>query len=202
MESNPRTAKDQGRGNGLPAEPTHGRVPPPLLPGAERRSVLRALIRSLLTVTGLVVVYYLLPLDRTFGPGTVVLLLIALVLVGAVVTLQVRRIIHSATPLLRAVESLALTVPLFLLIFAAVYELLSGTDPHAFSETLSRTDSLYFVVTVFATVGFGDITAVSQLARVIVTVQMVSDLLVLGVVVRAVATAAQRGNRNRRGEGH
>src|SRR6476469_4621693 len=123
MESNPRCANDQGRVNGLPAEPTRGRVPPPLLPGAERRSVLRALIRSLLTVTGLVVVYYLLPLDRKFGPGTVVLLLIALVLVGAVVTLQVRRIIHSATPLLRAVESLALTVPLFLLIFAAVYEL-------------------------------------------------------------------------------
>jgi hypothetical protein len=175
-------------------------VPPPLLPGAERRSVLRALIRSLLTVTGLVVVYYLLPLDRKFGPGTVVLLLIALVLVGAVVTLQVRRIIHSATPLLRAVESLALTVPLFLLIFAAVYQLLSGSDAHAFSEPLSRTDSLYFVITVFATVGFGDITAVSQLARVLVTVQMVSDLLVLGVVVRAVATAAQRGNRNRRSE--
>src|SRR6476660_335812 len=64
MESNPRTAKDQGRGNGLPAKPTRGRVPPPLLPGAERRSVLRALIRSLLSVTGLVVVYYLLPLDR------------------------------------------------------------------------------------------------------------------------------------------
>ena len=202
MESNPRTVKDQGRGDGLPAEATRHRVPPPLLPGPERRSVLWALIRSLLTVTGLVVVYYLLPLDRSFGPGTVALLLIALLLLTAVVTLQVRAIIHSPSPALRAVESLAFTVPLFLLTFAAVYELLSGSDPHAFSESLSRTDSLYFVVTVFATVGFGDITAVSQLARVIVTVQMVSDLLVLGVVVRAVATAAQRGTRNRRGEGH
>jgi hypothetical protein len=200
MERKPRTAEDREPGDELPAGETHDRVPPPILPPRQRRSAVRALIRSLLTVTGLVVLYYLLPLDRSFGPGTVALLLAALVLLGAVVTLQVRAIVHSVSPALRAVESLALTVPLFLLIFAAVYQLLSGSDPNAFSAPLSRTDSLYFVITVFATVGFGDITAVSQLARVLVTVQMVSDLLVLGVVVRAVATAAQRGSRNRRGD--
>ena len=200
MEGKPRTADDGGHGDELPAGEARDGVPRPLVPRPERRSIVRALIRSLLTVTGLVVLYYLLPLDRSFGPGTVALLLVALLLLTAVVTLQVRAIIHSPSPALRAVESLALTVPLFLLIFAAVYELLSGSDPHAFSEPLSRTDSLYFVVTVFATVGFGDITAVSQLARVLVTIQMVSDLLVLGVVVRAVVTAAQRGSRDRRGD--
>ena len=33
--------------------------------------------------------------------------------------------------------------------------------PGAFTERMNRLDSLYFVITVFATVGFGDITAAS-----------------------------------------
>ena len=36
-----------------------------------------------------------------------------------------------------------------------------------FTEPLTRTDAQYFTVTIFATVGFGDITAVTQTARVV-----------------------------------
>jgi voltage-gated potassium channel len=172
--------------------PSPGRGAPPLVARPERRPALRSLLRSLLTVTALVLLYYLLPLDRAFGPGTITALAVALVLLTALVALQIRSIIRSPHPALRAFESLALTVPLFLLVFAMVYALLAGSDPRAFNEPLSRTDSLYFVVTVFATVGFGDITPVSQLARVLVTVQMVSNLLVLGLVVRAVMGAVRR----------
>jgi voltage-gated potassium channel len=168
-----------------------------VVPGAGRRSAARAVVRSLLTVVALVAVYYLLPLNRHFGAGTVIALAATLVCLTVLVTLQVRSIVRSRYPALRAVESLALTIPLFLLIFAVVYELLSTSDPHAFSEQLTRTDSLYFVVTVFATVGFGDITAVSEVARVLVTVQMVSDLLLIGLVVRAVLGAVQRSSRGR-----
>jgi Ion channel len=46
-------------------------------------------------------------------------------------------------------------------------------------------------VTVFGTVGFGDITAASQSARLVVTVQMLLDLLALGLVVRAFVSAVQ-----------
>jgi hypothetical protein len=60
-------------------------------------------------------------------------------------------------------------------------------------HTLTRTDSLYFTVTVFATVGFGDINATSQAARVLVTVQMVLDLIVLGLGIRVFTSAVQSG---------
>ena len=43
-----------------------------------------------------------------------------------------------------------------------------------------------------STVGFGDITAKTDVARIIVTIQMMLDLLVLGVVVRLIAEAARR----------
>ena len=38
-----------------------------------------------------------------------------------------------------------------------------------FSEPLTRTGALYFTVTVFSTVGFGDITAKTEAARLVVT---------------------------------
>ena len=60
-------------------------------------------------------------------------------------------------------------------------------------DSLTRTDSLYFTVTVFATVGFGDITATSQVARVAVIVQMLLDLLVLGLVVKVFLGAVEKG---------
>ena len=175
-------------------------MPDTEVPRQQRRPVARALARSLLTIAALLVVYYALPLDRTFGAGTLTVLVLSLICLTVLVVLQVRSILRSRYPALRALESMALTVPLFLLIFAAVYELLSTSEPQVFTEPLGRTDALYFVVTVFATVGFGDITAVSQLARILVTVQMIADLLLLGLVIRAVLGAVQHRTRNRTGD--
>ena len=69
-------------------------------------------------------------------------------------------------------------------------------DPGAFSqEDLTRTDALYLSVTIFSTVGFGDISATSQSARLVVTSQMILDLLVLGIGINAFVHAAQVGSR-------
>lgn len=159
--------------------------------GVSRRAVVRSTVRATLSVTAVVVVYYLLPLDRPFGVRTVVELVGGLVVIAGLVAWQIRSILRAEYPALRALDWLAFTVPLFLVLFAATYVVLDHSDLKAFSTTLTRTDALYFVVTVFATVGFGDITPVSEVARVLATVQMICDLLVLGLVVRAVATAVQ-----------
>ena len=55
----------------------------------------------------------------------------------------------------------------------------------------TRTDSLYFTVTTFSTVGYGDITAASQTARLVVTVQIILDLLALGLGIRVFFGAVQ-----------
>ena len=77
-----------------------------------------------------------------------------------------------------------------MVVFAAIYCIVDAGQAGAFSERLSRTDALYFTVTVFATVGFGDIAAVSELARVLVTAQMVLGLLTVGVIVKLLLGAA------------
>jgi voltage-gated potassium channel len=151
--------------------------------------------RMLLTPVCLVILYFLLPLDREFTPGTIAALGAGIFAMGLLVAWQVRSILRSPHPALQAVEAVALSLPLFLLLFAATYTLLSDSDAAAFTEPLSRLDSLYFVVTVFATVGFGDISAVSAVARVLVTVQMVGDLVLIGLVLRVFLTAVDRGRR-------
>jgi hypothetical protein len=113
---------------------------------------------------------------------------------GYVVAYQVRAIIRHPHSAVRAIEALAITVPVFLLLFAATYFMMEQSNPDNFNvDSLTRTDSLYFTVTVFATVGFGDITATSQAARVVVIAQMILDLLVLGLVVKVFLGAVQKG---------
>lgn len=146
----------------------------------------------MLGVGVLVLVYYRLPMDQPEDGFAVLRLVCGLLLVVAVLVWQVRLIGRSAHPLWQGVQALSLVIPLFLLVFANACFLLERHQPGSFTAPLSRTDALYFVVTVFATVGFGDIAPVSTAARVLVTVLMIGDVLVLGVALRVVLTAVER----------
>jgi voltage-gated potassium channel len=165
-----------------------------------RRTLVRALVRPFLTVVAVLVLYYLLPLNRGVGWATVGWLLGGLVVIALLAAWQVRSVLRSPLPTLRALETLAFTVPVFLVLFASVYVLLDAGRPGQFNEPLSRTDALYFVVVVFSTVGFGDITPVSEVARVLTMLQIVCDLLLLGVLLRAMVVAVQH-SRGRLSEG-
>ena len=70
----------------------------------------------------------------------------------------------SRYPGLRAAEALGLIIPLYLLLFASTYFLMERASAANFTQPLTRTDALYFSVTVFTTVGFGDIAAKSETA--------------------------------------
>jgi voltage-gated potassium channel len=117
-----------------------------------------------------------------------------LALVG-LVAFQLRSIIRAAYPALRAVGALATSAPLFLLLFAGTYFVMGTISVGIFSEPMTRTDALYFTVTVFATVGFGDITATTEPARVLVTGQMVAGIVILGLGARIIVDAVKRGQR-------
>ncbi|MEV8006621.1 potassium channel family protein [Streptomyces parvus] len=160
---------------------------------SRRRAAVVAVARAVSVAVGLVTAYYLLPLDERLTPGTAVLLTSGLLAVLLVFCWEVRAITRSPFPRLRAVEGLAATLVLFLVLFAAFYYLLERSEPGSFSETLNRTDALYFTLTTFATVGFGDITARSQTGRVLTMVQMAGGLLLVGVAARVLASAVQAG---------
>jgi voltage-gated potassium channel len=170
-----------------------------LPPAKRRRLIAGAVVRVVLIAAVLVVLYYVLPLDRPWDSDTAVRLLIGLLVVAAVVAWGVKIITGSRYPGMRAAEALALILPVFLLLFASTYFVLERNSAANFTQPLTRTDALYFTVTVFTTVGFGDISAKSETARVVLIVQMLADLALLGTGIRVILGAIQHG-RDRRPE--
>jgi voltage-gated potassium channel len=166
------------------------------VPGLGARPARRRVVRSLLRAAGatavLVVICYLLPLHRASTPAAVTMLAIGLAALITLVVFQVRSIVASPFPVLRAIEALATSVPLFLLLFASTYVVMASISASNFSEPLTRTDALYFTVTVFSTVGFGDITAKTEAARLVVTGQMIADLVILGIGIKVIVGAVRQ----------
>ncbi|GLX50675.1 metal transporter [Streptomyces hygroscopicus subsp. hygroscopicus] len=164
------------------------------------RAAAASCARALAILTGLVVAYYLVPLEAGTTLATAVLLLCGLLAVVLVFGWEAWMITHSPHPRLKAVEALIATVGLYLVVFASVYHIIEHDTPGSFSEPLTRTDALYFALTTFSTVGYGDITALSEAGRVTVMCQMVCGLLLVGVAVRLLAAAVEAGLR-RKGPG-
>ena len=160
------------------------RMPPPV----SRRT---SSARSFVVIATLVVLYCVLPFSgqhRWLGA------VIGLGALGATVPLVVRltqAVALSDHPVRKAVESTAIVVTMLIVGFSAAY-LTIDADPGQFSGLETRLDSVYFTVTTLSTVGYGDIAAVGQTARAVVTLQILFDLSVLAVAVRVLATAARR----------
>lgn len=164
---------------------------------AGRWAAFAAIVRAVLIAVGLVAAYYLLPLDEHGTARASTLLVGGLVAVLLVFSWEVRSIVRSTHPRLKAVEALAATLVLFLVLFAGAYYLLERSTPGSFSEPLTRTDALYFALTTFSTVGYGDISARSQTGRLLTMLQMAGGLLLVGVAARVLAGAVQAGLRRK-----
>jgi voltage-gated potassium channel len=148
------------------------------------------------TILGLTFIFWVLSLvpeesdPRVSIPVT--LLLIGMVIYGLVLRWQLKRVVKSERPGLVAAESLILSAGLFIAIFSAIYVIIEGDNPGSFSEPIDHFTAAYFTLTVLATVGFGDITAVSDTARLIVMMQMALGLGFLAVIIKVFTSAAQR----------
>jgi hypothetical protein len=141
----------------------------------------------------LIALYYVIPLDR-IDVSIWIPLTAGLVILVVVAVAQIRSILNSPHPSIRALEALAATIPWFIVLFASSYFLIEQANPASFNaESLSRSDSLYFTITVLTTVGFGDIAATTESARLVVSAQMILDLVLLGLGIRVIGRAVQVG---------
>ena len=166
----------------------------------QRKVVTRSAVRILVSVVLLFALYGVLPAADRTGIGTLLELLVGLVILGALLAWQVLKIMGAEHPELRAAEALATAVPVVLIVFAFTYLSLSHVQPRSFSEPLNHVRAIYFVITVISTVGFGDITPKTDAAMIVVSFQIMLDLVLLVGIVRAVFFAAQVGVRRRQSE--
>jgi hypothetical protein len=182
--------------DGPVSDPPPAGDPAPLLDldrRTRRRALLHLLVRVTATSVGLFGVFFVLPMEDLAEANPSFMLLVGMTTFVVILAVQLRAILRSDHPRLRAIEAVAVALPLIVVVFATIYLSISLADPAAFSEPLTRLASIYYTVTVLSTTGFGDITADGDAARAVVTIQMLIDLVLIAVVVRLLAMAAQRG---------
>ncbi len=168
-----------------------------ILPGdsrERRRIIAGSALRILATMLGLLVLYAFVPVPTgASGAGASVGLIIGLAVFMALIGWQIRTITRAKHPVIRAVEVVALGLPLLAVVFAFTYVSISRADSASFSEQLSRVDAMYYSVSTISTVGFGDIAAESDTARILATAQMLFDIALVAGLVRLVIVAMRTG---------
>jgi len=183
-----------------PREPAVGQSEARRRTPQSRRRAVGALLSSVAVSAVAVTGYFVLPLSSALTTRTVVVLGAGLGAIALLLAWHLLSIIRSPFPRVRAVAALATTVPLFLVVFATTYFVMSRTDPAYFSEPLSRVDAAYYTVTIFATVGFGDITPETSVARATTMLQMIGDVILVGLVAQVIVGAMRRGIRRQEEE--
>lgn len=153
-------------------------------PWAERSPV----GRQLLAIAGMVVVFYSAPINtqettsRTLR--AVALTLLGIAALAWAITAQLKRQLHSKD---ENVRSLLMLLVLVAMVFALGFYSIEEHSPEQIQGMHTRTDALYFTVSTLATVGFGDVHAVGQLARGLVILQLVFNVTFVGALVSTVA---------------
>jgi voltage-gated potassium channel len=157
------------------------------------REILTTAIAVVLAWILLFGAFYLVPFDDRTSGESLIRLVVGIAAFIVVLALELHGVKRDEVPGLRAIQALGVTIPLFLVVFAIVYLSLSQSSTTHFSEPLDHTGALYLVITVFSTVGFGDITPETSGARIVVSIQMLLDLVVIGAVAKLLLNAAKSG---------
>lgn len=168
---------------------------PLLKSSSARRAALLSAVRTILISAAVIAGSVVTGDARNFGAGIAPFMAFYLVLWSAIVIAylvwQIRAIARSPFPEIRAMETLITAGVMMLAAFAKAYLIISVANPGSFSEDLDPFTSYYFTVTVLGTVGFGDITPTSVVARSVAMVQMLFDIALLAIFVRLIVGAVK-----------
>ena len=137
--------------------------------------VRRPWVNRLLLPFGVLLVYFVIPENDSNAPVGVLLGALLAVLGLAAVAWVVFDELQRAEKRLQPIH-LLLALELVVVIFSLVYFWVAVNKPGEFVGLVTRLDALYFSLTTVATVGYGDIHAAGQLARLLVSVQLVFNL--------------------------
>jgi hypothetical protein len=127
-------------------------------------------------------VYFVVPVDADRAPvGVLVGVLVsvaALAGVALVVFTEARGEQRRLTG-----WHLVLALEIALVVFAFTYYLIASNNPDQFAGLTTRLDAMYFATATAATVGYGDVHATGQVARGVVTLHMIFNIVFIAAVV-------------------
>jgi len=142
--------------------------------------------------------YFVVPVGGGTAPlGVALGFLVAGLCIAAVLWVVVdeaRRADRTLRPM-----HLVLAFELVWVSFSLVYYVVATRNPDQFVGLETRLDALYFSLTTMSTVGYGDVSAHGQFARLLVTMQLAFNLAFVAAVVSLFQEMVRRkGSRRRR----
>jgi hypothetical protein len=162
--------------------------------GTRRKTIAMVVVRATIIVVVILALYFLLPTTRPLDQwGEAAWLLIGGLVLSAVLVWQLRRVFRSVLPEAVALEVLVIVYVLFHTAMASAHLINDVANPGSYTEPLDHVGALYFTAAIGTTVGFGDISAVSNPARLLTTVHMVAGLAFIGFAAKLVVAAAKAG---------
>ena len=134
------------------------------------------IVSTAVSAAAILTLYFIVPLagsefsaiERLLGAGVVLVVLITALL-------YMRRRASN-------LPVLVIVLVLVAVAFAATFYVIAADRPSEFDGIETRIDALYFTLTTMTTTGYGDIHAVGQLSRVLVSAVFVFDVLFLSLV--------------------
>lgn len=138
------------------------------------------MIRTIISCVAMVAVYFVLPLDADTSATELITRILAtlagIALATWLISRQIARQLRERdTPLF----GLLLATIGGILVFAMADYMVAVSVPGQFAALQTRLDALYFALSTLATVGFGDVHAQGQVARAVVSMQIVFNVAVL-----------------------
>ena len=166
-----------------------------------KRIAKMASVRLAGQIAFLIGAYYLAPVGEVLTESARLLrlggVLALLLMLGALTWWISRRVAREARLPEDAVRlnELVLVAVTGVAVFALADLVVATVVPGEFVDLNTKTDALYFALTTLTTIGFGDIHAQGQVARALLIVQMLFNVIVLATATRIALRAV--GSRRR-----
>ena len=155
----------------------------------------RAWLRPAGSMLALLVVYYAAPFSAfgsieraATGLGLTIAGVVAL---GWAITTEVRRQLAGVST--TRIPGLFMLLGLVVFVFSLGYYLLESSAPGQMTGLETRTDALYFTLSTLGTVGFGDVHAEGQMARALVSLQIVFDVVFVAALAATLTGKVRAG---------
>jgi voltage-gated potassium channel len=144
----------------------------------------RRLVVTLLLVAAATAVYFVIPVPgRMHEASWAIMFSGGVIVLALLIMLAIRRLLRAGEQ--ARIRGLVLLLTVTVLFFSWADASVAAL-PDQFAQLTNKTDALYFNVSTLATVGFGDVHPVGQLARAAVTLQIVFNLVFLGMAVSVI----------------
>lgn len=145
------------------------------------------------SLTLVVVLYFAIPVRSGPAQSVIVRIVISTIVLAALAYAVAIQIRHQLDADDRRVDGLVLALAVLILAFALGFYGIEVHNSGQIAGLRTRLDALYFTTSTVLTIGYGDVHAQGQLARGVVLVQMVFDV----IVVAAAATTLNARLRRR-----